>query len=232
MEHFCYGQCGAVCIVDPDPADVTFRVNMAGATVDAAGVWVISNATNPQWQGGATQMTDADADGIYEATLTISGSADFFYKFVNGDVNTPANEEGVEVVGVSTGISLCAVENGLGGYNRTYTRSGVDEVLNIVCFNECADCEVSVSELSIVADLKVFPVPAIDVLNVSFNTGLAQHIVINVVNNLGQVVVTKDMGTVAGQRTVQLDVENLATGIYALQITNGNNKQVTHIAVK
>ena len=40
------------------------------------------------------------------------------------------------------------------------------------------------------------------------------------------------MGTVAGQRTVQLDVENLATGIYALQITNGNNKQVTHIAVK
>jgi len=198
----------------------------------AMGVWVISNATNPQWQPGATQMTDDNADGIYEATFTVSGSADFFYKVVNGDVFNPSNEEGVEVLGLSSGISLCAVENGLGGYNRTYTRSGVDEVLDIVCFNECADCEVSVSELSIVADLKVFPVPAIDVLNLSFNTGLAQHIVINVVNNLGQVVVTKDMGTVAGQRTIQLDVENLATGIYALQISNGNNKQVTHIAVK
>jgi len=232
MEYFCYGQCGSVCIVDPDPADITFRVNMNETPVSTNGVWVISNATNPQWQAGATQMTDDNADGIYEATFTVSGSADFFYKFVNGDVYAPENEEGLPVVDGSTGIAACGVENGLGGYNRTYTRSGVDEVLNIVCFNECADCEVSVSELSIVADLKVFPVPAIDVLNVSFNTGLAQHIVINVVNNLGQVVVTKDMGTVAGQRTVQLDVENLATGIYALQITNGNNKQVTHIAVK
>lgn len=232
MEHFCYGQCGSVCIVDPDPADITFRVNMANTTPSANGVFVISNATTPQWQGGAVQMTDDNADGIYEATFTISGSAEFFYKFVNGDVNAPEAEDGAPVADVSAGIIDCGIENGVGGYNRSYTRSGVDEVLPIVCFNECADCEVSVSEISVVADLKVFPVPANDVLNITFNTGLAQHIVINLVNNLGQVVVTKDMGTVAGQRTVQLDVENLATGIYALQISNGNNKQVTHIAVK
>ena len=41
VEHFCYNQCGAECIVDPAAADITFRVNMFTTGASAAGVWMI-----------------------------------------------------------------------------------------------------------------------------------------------------------------------------------------------
>jgi hypothetical protein len=232
-QHFCYGQCTAECVIDPNPADITFRVNMENTTPSADGVWVIGNFTNPQWQGGAIALSDTDGDMVYEATATVSGPAEFFYKFVNGNVNTPDWEDGLPATdGSSSGIADCGIANGIGGYNRSYTRSGDAEVLTLVCFNECADCEVSVGEVNVVSNLNVFPNPVDNALNINFNTGLAQHIVINVLNSLGQVVATEDLGTVAGSRVVQVDVDNLAAGIYTLQISNGVAVQSAHIAVK
>ena len=38
-------------------------------------------------------------------------------------------------------LAGCGVDNGFGGFNRRHVRSGMDEVLDVVCFNTCSDCE-------------------------------------------------------------------------------------------
>jgi predicted lipoprotein with Yx(FWY)xxD motif len=228
---FCYGQCTAACISDPDPATVTFRVDMSNEVVAAEGVYMISGSTNPAWQAGATQMTDGDGDGVYECSVLISGPASVLYKFVNGAVNNPVNEEGVATA-TSTGIEACGLPNGLGGFNRALNRSGVDETLEAICYNSCAACIVNVEEEEAVSNLSIFPVPANDVLNIRFNNQNSQSVVINLVNNVGQIVRNVNLGTVTGVSNVEMNVNNLSSGVYVVQISNGNSSVVRQIVVQ
>jgi hypothetical protein len=88
-------------------------------------------------------MSDADGDLIYEATVLISGPAGISYKFYNGNPfpNGVSTEEGGETADFAAGG--CGVDNGVGGFNRTHTRSGSDETLGAVCFNSCSACGVA-----------------------------------------------------------------------------------------
>lgn len=226
VQHFCYNQCGAECIVDPNPADITFRVNMFNTTPDAAGVWMIGGFTNPAWQAGAVQMTDADGDQVYECTVNISGSADIQYKFMNGDVNAPTNEEGA-------GIINCGIANGVGGYNRIHTRTGIAEVLNTVCFDSCTDCFIGVQEALALTVLNAYPVPANEFVTLSFGQVKSAPITVRVMNNLGQVVSTQYMGNLpTGNNQVRVNLEGVASGIYAIELSNGTEKTAVQIAVK
>ena len=69
---------------------LTFRVDMSAQEVSPSGVHVmgnwqaISNGTGMNWEPQHNQMTDEDADGIYELTvLTIPGTYQFAY--INGN---------------------------------------------------------------------------------------------------------------------------------------------------
>jgi hypothetical protein len=139
LVEFCYNQCSATCITYPDPADITFRVNMANeitaASFDPASdtLWMISSATG--WQSGRTVMSDSNGDQVFECTVNIDGPELFFYKFLAGDsISTPTLEEGP---GINT---ICGVDNSIGGFNRQHARAGVAEVLPVVCFDLCGDC--------------------------------------------------------------------------------------------
>ncbi len=139
--EYCYNQCTAECVVDPDAADMTFRVNMANQIALAAfntasdTLWMISGATVPAWQDGRTAMTDVDGDQVYECTVNLAGPANVQYKFMAGtDVFAPTIEEGP---GINT---LCGLDNGVGGFNRVAIRAGVAQVLPVVCFDLCGDC--------------------------------------------------------------------------------------------
>ena len=70
---------------DPDPAPITFQVDMTNELVSEDGVWLIGNITTPQWQAGALQMSDADGDNVYDVTYEVSGAAFFEYRYCNGD---------------------------------------------------------------------------------------------------------------------------------------------------
>jgi len=226
VEHFCYNQCGAECVVDPDAADITFRVNMQNTTPDALGVWMIGGFTVPAWQAGAVEMTDDNLDGVYECTVNISGSADIQYKFMNGDVNLPTNEEG-------TGIINCGIANGVGGYNRIHTRTGIAEVLGTVCFDSCVDCIVGVQEAMALSVLNAYPVPANEFVTLSFGQVKSAPITVRVMNNLGQVVSTQFLGNLpTGNNQVRVNLEGVASGIYAIELSNGLDKTAVQIAVQ
>ena len=147
----CYNQCEPFCVPNPDPADVTFRVDMSDEEVNSSGEWVIGNFTSPNWQAGALQMTDDDMDGVYEVTANISGAANVLYIFTNGDPSTGNNgtdyleESGMQIDSEGNEINNfevdgCGLPNGFGGYNRIHERSGEAEVLSSVCFNGCSPC--------------------------------------------------------------------------------------------
>lgn len=142
----CFAQCGEAteCAVDPDPANITFQVDMSQVTgLIADSVYMIGSFTDPVWQAGAIQMDDADGDLVYTATVLVSGPAGIAYKFFNGDPYP--NGVGTEVGGETADFAAggCGVENGVGGFNRTHDRSGSDETLDVVCFNSCAACSTA-----------------------------------------------------------------------------------------
>ena len=226
VEHFCYNQCGSECIVDPAAADITFRVNMFTTGASAAGVWMIGGFTTPVWQAGAVQMTDDNFDGVYECTVNVSGSADIQYKFVNGDVSVSTNEE-------AAGIMNCGIANGVGGYNRIHTRTGIAEVLNTVCFDSCADCIIGVQEAMALTVLNAYPVPANEFVTLSFGQVKSAPITVRVMNNLGQVVSSQYMGNLpTGNNQVRVNLEGVASGIYAIELSNGIERTAVQIAVQ
>jgi hypothetical protein len=226
VEHFCYSQCGAECVTDPAAADITFRVNMFTTAPSAAGVWMIGGFTTPVWQAGAVQMTDDNLDGVYECTVNVSGVADIQYKFVNGDVAVSANEE-------AAGIMNCGIANGVGGYNRIHTRTGIAEVLNTVCFDSCADCIIGVQEAMALTVLNAYPVPANEFVTLSFGQVKSAPITVRVMNNLGQVVSTQYMGNLpTGNNQVRVNLEGVAGGIYAIEVSNGIERTAVQIAVQ
>ena len=226
VEHFCYSQCGAECVTDPAAADITFRVNMFTTAPSAAGVWMIGGFTTPVWQAGAVQMTDDNLDGVYECTVNVSGVADIQYKFVNGDVAVSANEE-------AAGIMNCGIANGVGGYNRIHTRTGIAEVLNTVCFDSCADCIIGVQEAMALTVLNAYPVPANEFVTLSFGQVKSAPITVRVMNNLGQVVSTQYMGNLpTGNNQVRVNLEGVAGGIYAIELSNGIERTAVQIAVQ
>jgi 1,4-alpha-glucan branching enzyme len=121
----CFGECSN-CII-PGLSSVTFRVNMSLQTVNAAGVFLAGsfNSFSPT----ANAMTLV-GNGIYEATVSIDTTLTIQYVFLNG--NTFANQELVP--------SSCGVDNGFGGFNRSFVVPEVNAILPTVCFGSCSNC--------------------------------------------------------------------------------------------
>lgn len=215
---FCYNQCTAECLTNPDPANVTFRVNMADEEVSADGVWLLGGFTSPQWQAGANQMLDDDGDGIYEVTLEVSGPAEMQYKFTNGDPYPNGNVDQTVEENYDFSIGLCGAPNGIGGFNRIHQRNGTPEELELVCYNSCVDCGQNVDQLDRDLGLALYPNPADEVLN--FSTAEAQGLTeLQVLDIQGRVLLSNSYTAVPGA-VEQLELSTLPKGMYILQILN------------
>ena len=123
MPIVCYGTCSA-CGASNERA-VTFRVdlsNINGFTTPTV------NGTFNGFSGDANPMTDADVDGIWEATIYIPDGT-YEYKFAYD------NWTGQESLIPG---SPCTVTN-FGFTNRSLTVSA-DATLPIVCWGSCSNC--------------------------------------------------------------------------------------------
>jgi len=230
LPSVCYNSaepCGAVVA----PGDVTFEVR-PGAIQMAAGqvMWVMGDFTQPNWQDGALQMTDTDGDGTWSVTVPQVCISSLFYKF---RVGTPAGADFTEETADFTEIGGCGVNNGTFTDNRQLVRADGNPVTVCWTFDTCEACApASVNESAAAANVRVFPVPADDQLNVQFEATVAQRMTVRMVNSLGQVVVEENLGVVFGQKTVTMNTAALASGIYALTINSGAQTQVFNVMVK
>lgn len=86
---------------------------------------------------------------------------------------------------------------------------------------------VGIEELESVASLSVFPVPANDVLNVSFQTITNEAMQLVIYNAMGQAVMTQNVFSNVGKSQVDISVADLAAGVYQLEIVKGSARSAT-----
>jgi len=126
----CFSSCNS-CVV-PD-VTLTFQVDMSNETVDPNGVFIAGSFQDPTpWVAGVDALTD-QGNGVWTYELTIPAGSSIEYKFING--TSFIHEESVP--------ASCGVDNGFGGFNRSYTIGFSDETIPLHCFSSCDLCFIS-----------------------------------------------------------------------------------------
>jgi hypothetical protein len=234
--QYCYNQCSETCVADPDPAPITFQVDMANETVSDNGVWLIGGMTTPQWQAGALQLSDGDGDNVYEVTYEVSGAAFFEYRYCNGDPY-PGGEIDDTVAEVGNfDEGGCGQGNPFGEYNRTHVRSGQPEELGAYCYSSCLDCNgdtvgtvIGIEEVQDFIGLEVFPNPSHGKFNVRMK-GEEGLFNLRVYNSMGnRVAYIRDVLVPGTVHT--LSTEGWAPGMYILEVSHGLRKSITRLHV-
>jgi len=110
-----------------------------------------------------------------------------------------------------------AEENYLDGFSFTVI-DGDGGFIGITDFNITVDESTSVDEKEIAAKINVFPIPTKDVLTIDLSTADKKFTSMTITNINGQKMMTKDINN----SILNVDVSQLPTGIYILNIQNEN----------
>jgi hypothetical protein len=131
----CFNSLSSSCPSAPAPSTITFLTDLSNATPDTLGrVYVMGNFTNPTWSAGALRMFPVSGmPGYFQRIVPNVCPTTFEFKFINGDsslANTPENFP-------NPLQRACTVSNGVGGFNRTYTRTSSNPVNLYFVFDSC-----------------------------------------------------------------------------------------------
>ncbi len=210
------------CTPLPAPADVRFIVDLSNEIPDPNGdVYVMGNFTEPNWQPGAMKMTPvAGQIGMYEVTFNMCPGT-FAFKFTNGPATVGANEENFP----NAADRGCVVNNGVGGFNRTYERTNGNPITVGFVFNTCTTAVVTGIEKNQLAasSVSLFPNPTEENATVKFNDN----------SNISSVIVTDLAGRVIAEyknvsdKNLNINTASFEAGIYFVSVMNENNETAT-----
>ncbi len=164
-------------------------------------------------------MTDPDGDGIYSVTVEMPLNQDLFYKFINGNDWAMAEASG--------DLAACGVSDGFGGYNRSSSVGNADTSLAVVCFTKCYDCAVSIDEA--LGTINLFPNPTTGAFTLE-RTELAGDIEVTVIGLQGQLLRATEW--TAGQSELNIDLSDLAAGVYMVRLTAEEGTRTLRVAVQ
>jgi hypothetical protein len=202
----CYG-----CTVD-----VTLQVNMAwevaNNAISADGIHVAGDFQG--WNPGATAMTDANSDGIYEVTINVPANSSIQYKFING--NAWGQDEPVP--------GACAVT---GTTNRGATFAYGDSTMAPVCFGKCTDCMASLDET--LQNVSLFPNPTRGQFNLA-RMDAASEVEVSVLDLQGKVLTVATWN--AGAESLGIDLSNFANGVYMVRLTSEEGSRTLRVSVQ
>ena len=201
----CYASCSS-CVTTND---ITFKVNMNDYT-GAAFTAVTLNGTFNNWCGSCNPMTDANADGIWEVTLPISG-ASIEYKFTLDGWATSEQFAG--------GESCTFTSN---GFTNRYLAITGDMVLPVACYASCVDCVNGINE-NTAASFTLYPNPANESITVKADK-IAEAI--SITNVVGETVMT----ITPSEFEQVIYISTLKTGVYFLNSTlNGKTETISFV---
>lgn len=130
----------------------------------------------------------------------------------------------VLVVGIDSNGDQMAIP--VWDYNGSYDYDQVDSGANV-------STVVSVNENDFFTSLNIFPNPAQDVTNVALGLSEAAVVSIDVINMLGQTVMSENFGTLpAGAQQVELNVSALESGMYLVNVTANGNVSTMRVTLK
>jgi len=92
------------------------------------------------------------------------------------------------------------------------------------------DADVSAQDVIINGKLGVYPNPANDEFNVSFDLVSSNDVNVEVVNTAGAVVYSQKLGTLEGTQLIKVNAD-LGVGLYFVNVKVGNNTLTTPLNV-
>lgn len=161
-----------------------------------------------------TTVTNATVD--FDATGTTDGQV-FVWTTNNG-------------TNIQTGVTI----------QEAYAQNGNDTV-HLSVMNTCGSVDTSfviniqgigIEDNMISRTLKVYPNPNQGKFRVSFELDGLKQVGLSVQNALGQQVYAKELGKVSGIQNEDLDISNLAKGIYVLQVNANGQRSNFRITVQ
>lgn len=207
------------CPSKPSPSKITFIIDMIDET-PAPAINIMGTFATPNWQAGARVLSPiAGNPGLYSVTIDSICPGSFNYKFVNGDAS---NKDKEEAFGDSTNRA-CVESNGIGGFNRVFTRTSNSAITINYKFNSCNAGRTPVNginENSLSANLKLYPNPTSTYTVIEFNDNTLNHDV-QVLDITGRVVKTINNHK---YNTLRIDRDELTSGIYFVNVRNANNE--------
>lgn len=212
LKLHCYDSDKA-CSPIPSPSDVTFKVDLTNEII-ADSVFVIGSFTSPQWQAGKIKLTvDSKNSNYYSATVSKVCPGSFFYKFSNGDPNT------VEEKFPDSTNRSCVTPNGLGGFNRTYTRTSASPVELFFVYNTCK-VGGTANTIDLNNEVIIAPNPAIGNFTVSLAGSRISRVVLMSLDG-------REVRNVTSTgSSLSLNVEGL-NGVYIVNILDNLGRKAT-----
>lgn len=91
---------------------------------------------------------------------------------------------------------------------------------------------LSVENVEVKNNFKLYPNPAADVVNVSFNEQMSGEVAMDIYNMAGQVVKTENFKNLVPGEEVQINIDGLATGEYLMSFSNTQGSFTQKLIVK
>ena len=215
----CFNQ-DSLCAAVVAPADVHFIVDLSNEVPNPNGdIFVMGNFTLPNWQDGAIRLTPVVGQiGWYETTINMCEPA-FAFVFANGPVSSNANVEAFP----NSADRGCVVDNGVGGFNRVFTRTDANAKTIAFTYNTCNVLNVGIDNNKLeAASISMFPNPANESTTINFNDNAAKHNV--TVSDVTGRVVAKFNST---ENSINISTKEINAGIYFVTIQNDRNENAT-----
>jgi hypothetical protein len=84
---------------------------------------------------------------------------------------------------------------------------------------------VGIEEITRVNGIEMFPNPTVENLSITFNSASSEKISIDILNALGQLVISKEItASNTVEQRVELNVSNLDSGVYTVRFTTGGSE--------
>ena len=223
---FCFSSCEGVCPELKDPVNVTFRVDMTNEFVSAEGLYVAGDfLEGAKWDRDSLKMTET-LPGLWEASVMVRPGNKYAYLFVNNGMTS-----GDETFDFLT--NGCGVDNGFGGSNRLLdlTNLETDTVVTAFIFNSCDESSIIIAnkELEYANELRVYPSPVNDVVNIDFGSYANQGHKIELYTITGNLVATT---SISKNKVQSIDMSSFQAGMYFARILNENAQSTTVKLIK
>jgi hypothetical protein len=197
---------------------------LSNETPDGQGrIYLIGNFTTPNWQGGAIRLSPvAGKPGFFSTTVNICPGS-FAYKFMNGDSSLTASEENFS----DSTKRECVTPNGIGGFNRTHTRTSANAITLAYVFSTCTLADTTTTGIlesnSLINNVKLYPNPSNGIVNIEFNDLAKSHDI--VVMDLAGKRIANYTGVTDNKLT--FNCNELSKGMLFVNITNNRGESKT-----
>lgn len=98
-------------------------------------------------------------------------------------------------------------------------------------FNTLIDPQ-NVQEIAGVGTMQIYPNPANELLNIILDLQSAENVTIEVVNTIGQTVLSQNNDLSSGNSSIRVNTSALAPGIYFVTVTAGNSRSVEKVVIQ